>query len=505
MEEKQLSLRDIWQMVCRRKLWLFMPLLLVTGVAFGGSYLLPVVYESSTKIVISTTRLVSRELERMLPTDLDRSPANQRLLANWLASTRSEITSSDYINTLISDLNLKPDETIVKEAAKMREQFPEYKVGTIVRKLQIDDVRENIRVSLIGQNQVIITCTSDNPKRANELATKLAEIYRKKKLAEEVRSVRESQLFTDQQLALAQKEYEDAENELVRFKNSYIADRLKKGVSSQTNLGQIDSEVDVTRLEISEAVDRRNFLVANMVVAGVDTAMAAGDIPGLSIYVENALEATREVSNLMNKYVWKDAKIQGLQGKVAYALDDLRSTALIAVQSSYPMLSPSMQEEIGEFIYRRYQIEFLQGKEKILRSALDDMKSVLAGSPYYEQMADRLQRKVDTKKETYGTWQNQAAGVKILQAKTAAEAESKYRILEPASIPLKPASPNRLKISMMGLALGLLLGCCAVVVAELVDHSIRNIEDVETLLGLEVVGTIPRIEPVNRAKQISTG
>jgi succinoglycan biosynthesis transport protein ExoP len=501
--ERQLGLRDVWQILWRRKLWLLLPVVVVTAVAFAGSFLLPVVYESSTKIVISTTKLVSPELERMLPTELGGLPSNRLVAQNWLASTRSEITSTDYINTLISDLNLRPGDKIVENAAKMREQFPEYDLSEIVRKLQIDELRDNISVSMIGQNQIIITCRSSKPKQANEMATKLAQVYREKKLAEEVRGVRDSQLFTDQQLALAQKEYDDAEQRLVQFKNSYIAGRLEKGVSSQQNLDQIDAEVDATRLEISEATDRRNFLLANMVAAGVDSTKATGSIPGLQGYVDDALESAKEISQLMNKYMWSDAKIQSVQTKVGGALDDLRSAANAAAATYYPDQASQMESDIGEFIYRRYELRFLTGKEKLLREATDDMKRVLADSPYYDQMVDNLQRKVDAKKDTYEKWQKQAAGIKILQATTAAEAENKYRILEPASIPLRPAAPNRTKITVMGLALGILLGCCAVVIAELLDHSIRSVEDVEALLGMEVVGTIPKIEAVTRARKIT--
>jgi uncharacterized protein involved in exopolysaccharide biosynthesis len=62
MSQRQVTLHDIWQIIWKRKFWLVLPLVLVTAVAFGGSYLLPTVYSSSTKIVISSVKLVSREL-----------------------------------------------------------------------------------------------------------------------------------------------------------------------------------------------------------------------------------------------------------------------------------------------------------------------------------------------------------------------------------------------------------------------------------------------------------
>lgn len=501
MEQRQLSLPDVWQILWRRKIWLILPVVLITGLAFGGSYFLPIIFESSTRIIISNTKLVSPELERMLPTDVNDLPANRYVVSDWLASTRSEIRSSDYVNTLINDLNLEPSDAIVKQASKMQREFKDYKLNDIIRKLQIDELRDQIDVHMIGHNQIVITCKSNNPKLANEMATKLAEVYRQKKLAEEVSIARESQTFTDQQLALAQQEYSDAEAELVKFKNSYIADRLDQGISSENNLNQIDSEIDATRLDLMEANDRRNFLLTELITDELDTTAATGSYPSLQSYVNEALDHTKEIASLMNKYLWRDAKIQGLQTKVGYALENMRDAAGDISKAKYPNADNTKQQTVADLIYRDYQIDFLQGKEDLLRKAIDNIKSVLANSPYYDQSVDRLQRQVDEKKDTYNKWAKQAAGIKILQATTAAEAESKYRILEPASIPLEPASPNRLKIAMMGLALGLLLGCCAVVISELLDHSIRSIEDVERVLGFEVVGTIPRIEaPSNLTK-----
>jgi capsular polysaccharide biosynthesis protein len=74
------------------------------------------------------------------------------------------------------------------------------------------------------------------------------------------------------------------------------------------------------------------------------------------------------------------------------------------------------------------------------------------------------------------------------------EAESKYRVLEPANAPLKPVKPNRPRVTMFGIALGLTVGLGSVIMAEILDHSFRKVEEVEEYLKIKVVGTIPRIE-----------
>ena len=479
-----------------------LPLAIVTVVAFAGSYLLPTIYESSTKIVISDLKFISPDLERVLPDEVGELPrrGNRSL---WLASTRSEIQSSGYINEMITSLKLEPSAKVVAAAREMQAQFPDNKLATMTRTLQIEELKDRIDVSMIGDNQIIITCSSQNPRRAADMATALAEIYRDRKLSEQVVAGQESRTLTDQQLALAQQAFEDAENELADFKKAYIQNNLDEGISSDVNQKLINSEVDATRLELTEARDRRSFLANRSVEAGVDTTALLRDSQQLNGYLEQALDYTRTISSLMTKYIWRDGKIQSQLVRISDALDSIRSRGEDIVELNYPDLPPSQLDDIAEFVYRDREIEFLRQKQTILSEATTNIKSIIAGMPYYEQMVTRLEEKVAEKKRTLSTWQDQSDKARIRQATTEAEAESKYSILEPASIPLSPSSPNRLKITLMGLALGLLLGACAVILTEILDNSVKRIEDIEELLQLEVVGTIPNIEEASRVKNVT--
>ena len=83
------------------------------------------------------------------------------------------------------------------------------------------------------------------------------------------------------------------------------------------------------------------------------------------------------------------------------------------------------------------------------------------------------------------------------------EAQSKYRIMEPASVPLYPVKPNRMKIGMLGLLLGIVIGGGAALLAELLDNSFKKVEDIEQILNLPVLATIPSIPSIKG--KIKTG
>lgn len=68
--------------------------------------------------------------------------------------------------------------------------------------------------------------------------------------------------------------------------------------------------------------------------------------------------------------------------------------------------------------------------------------------------------------------------------------------LIPASIPLKPARPKKVKIVVVAWIAGLAFGFLITFIREFFDHSLREVGDVEQHLGLAVIGRIPKISQI---------
>ena len=54
---------------------------------------------------------------------------------------------------------------------------------------------------------------------------------------------------------------------------------------------------------------------------------------------------------------------------------------------------------------------------------------------------------------------------------------------------------------MMGIMLGLIVGCAAALLVEMLDNSFKKVEDVEEMLGLPVIGVTPKIEFLKRSAE----
>ncbi len=66
-------------------------------------------------------------------------------------------------------------------------------------------------------------------------------------------------------------------------------------------------------------------------------------------------------------------------------------------------------------------------------------------------------------------------------------------VLEVAQVEDKPSKPQKAKILAMALALGLLFGCGTAVLRDWLDYRLRSVEEVSAILGVPVLGVVPKM------------
>jgi hypothetical protein len=77
-----------------------------------------------------------------------------------------------------------------------------------------------------------------------------------------------------------------------------------------------------------------------------------------------------------------------------------------------------------------------------------------------------------------------------------------FRILQSAALPLKPDSPNPLKIILAGIAAGLALNAGLVYLILMSRAFFNDSFEVQDTLGAEVIAAIPRVVPAYKKKLI---
>ena len=74
-------------------------------------------------------------------------------------------------------------------------------------------------------------------------------------------------------------------------------------------------------------------------------------------------------------------------------------------------------------------------------------------------------------------------------------------VVDYGNMPVNPVSPNVMKNTIIGAALGAFLACAMVIVIFLMDDTVKNADDVEKYLGLNTLTSIPLKEGEKKAKK----
>ncbi|NMC42450.1 MAG: hypothetical protein GYA46_00905 [candidate division Zixibacteria bacterium] len=493
-KETTIEIKDVLAVILRRRWLLVAPFVLVTVISFAGSFLMDKKFQSSTMVVIEQTQYLSKQLQAMVPGQ-EETRFSDAQRKNFLIAIQNEIISSAYLQRLIDELNLGQDPAVVRKAQKLNVQRPDVPVAALVYRILIEELRKNIQVDFNGENVVQITGESSDPAMAMEIATKLAEIFKDERLKREMSGVRGALDFSDEQLNIYRKNLDEAERRKAQFASEYIQNQLDESVSADTNIRAIMADVDNIKLQLDDNLRQQT---------AARTALAGYRIEQLTLttneeYDQLRTDITAETQRLvdfMSKYTWSDPKVINAGLKISRDLQDLEKVIGQLVERQYASASAADKKQLTAFFSLQAREMAFREKLNSFQVALSTLRSRIAYAPQFEIRMRNLENEVNSARQVYEKFQSQLTGSEISQSLMRGESESKYRIMEPASVPLRPVKPNRLKITILGAILGLVIGGAAAVMAELLDNSFKKIEEVESFLGMPVLATIPAIASI---------
>jgi capsular polysaccharide biosynthesis protein len=110
-----------------------------------------------------------------------------------------------------------------------------------------------------------------------------------------------------------------------------------------------------------------------------------------------------------------------------------------------------------------------------------------------EQELSSLQHDYDLERGRYAALSTQHQTALIAEDMARKQGGERFVVLNPAYLPVRPASPDLVRLMLMSLALGLALGVSAVVGREFMDRSVHDAQALQSEFDVPVLGEIPRI------------
>jgi polysaccharide biosynthesis transport protein len=189
-------------------------------------------------------------------------------------------------------------------------------------------------------------------------------------------------------------------------------------------------------------------------------------------------------------------------GENAYVVSDEAkiNEKLIALQNRLGELSVKYTDDYPEVIAARTEIKHLQDQLTYLRtrSVVDKNRSTAQGGSgrtvedTNRKLAD-LERERDTYKKIYEELIIRLSKSEVSQQIGSLDRSELFNLSEPAVLPTKPVSPDRVKVILMGIFAGLAGGIGIIVLLDAMDHSVKSSKTIRAL-GLPILAIIPKIQ-----------
>lgn len=214
----------------------------------------------------------------------------------------------------------------------------------------------------------------------------------------------------------------------------------------------------------------------------------------------------------------KEAEISNLEEQLKTLLVDSTEQHPLVKELRQKLTAAQKELESGDFkvptapiskdnpAYQALQSEL----DKVINKAADSTGASVAyaantneasGDPntsiYKLMLMDKfdsvLARDMNVNDKIYNMLLQKLETAKITQRLEASKQGTRYTVIDPARLPLKPAKPNKLMVIFMGLLVGTVSGTGLVFGKEFLDQSFIDIDEAKDTLEFPVLGAISRI------------
>jgi len=475
---KKFTPEDVVRILISR-FWLVMLPVALAGAA-TAVYVksLPDLYRSETLILVVPQRV---------PESYVRSTVTQRL-SDRIQAIRQEILSRTRLERLITDFNLYPEE---RRNGIMEDVFERIRTNDI----QVEPVTaEAFRVSFVGRDRATVM----------KVAATLGAWFVDASLKDREVLAENTNEFLETQVNTARTRLMENEKRLADYRRKYMG-QLPSQLEANLQAMQGTMTQLQTLAESANAERSRQLIlegrIKDLEAAAPPQAEGAAGAPG---------SATQQLA--LVRSALKTLEAQGKKGThpdviaMNAALVDLtkkaETEALQQPLSGEPtMLSPVEQtrrrqlKEAREALdMSKAQVISMDEEDRRLRAQAKNLQARIEAVPARESEMTDFMRDYKTLETLYGSLNAKKEESRISANLEQRQIGEQFRMLDPARLPEKPFSPNRLRLTLYGMAIGLAVGIALIVLLEYRDRSFKTDDEVVRVLGLPVLAVVPLME-----------
>jgi len=144
------------------------------------------------------------------------------------------------------------------------------------------------------------------------------------------------------------------------------------------------------------------------------------------------------------------------------------------------------------------QIGALQARGLELRRKMTDLETRMNSAPQVERQYQAVTRDLDSARAKFQDLLKRQMDAEVSEAAIANGTADKFHIKARPVLPDKPAKPQRIAIFAVAFALALIAGMSSIVLAQLLDPTVRGVRDIRDILDVTPLTAVPVIAQAGR-------
>ncbi|GAA0611194.1 hypothetical protein GCM10009422_02590 [Brevundimonas kwangchunensis] len=449
---------------------------LITAIVLGviATLLMTPIYTATTTVQID------REAARILDVD-DGAPRESMVQGEEFFQTQYGLLRSRTLaERVVDDLGLATSPEFLEQfGVEVTPRGGETTAATTARRREavLEIIKKNLGVAPVrGSRLVTVSFNSPAPELSSRVANAFAENFIQANLDRKYESSAYARRFLEERIAQTKLKLEEAERGLVGYATQQQIVNVQEANSSEgQTLSLAASNLSTLSSSLADARARRVAAQERWQVARSGSIMTIPDVvqnPSIQRLSEERAKFVAEYQQKLNLYQPEYPEMVQLKSRIDELSAQINTVAVgirASIQSQY---SAAANEETS----LQRQVNGLVGEVLDLRG-----RSV---------QYNILQREVDTSRTLYDGLLQRYKEVGI----TGGVTSNNISIVDAAMPPAKPSKPQLILNLAIAAVLGLGLGLAAALIIEALDETLATPDDVESKLGLSVLGVAPLLE-----------
>ena len=469
--EETLDIKDYLQIALRRKWYFIVPFVLISIAAIAYAHYAPNVYRASTLILVEPQKVPSSYVK---PTVTENVEAQLRTITE-------QIMSRSYLEKIINEFDLYPE---------MRKKLPLESV--------IERMRRCIDVRVKKGRVFSVSFEDQDPVIAMKVANRLASLFIEGNLKVREERAEGTLVFLEKELERVRKLLKQQEKKVSEFRAKHLGVLPEQLEANLRTLDRLQLQLQSNGEALKTAEETRRMLqqqLSQMQIMPMITVDEGSSGEEIAPEGSNLSKLKAYLEQLQLRYTEKHPEVRRIKRLIAQMEKEEKGNEEGSKEASTTNEKPPWTSQIeAQLAQLDAEIAQLKNERKRLKSEIKEYERRVEITPKIEQQLKELTRGYEVTQKEY-----QSLLDKKLQAELAANMERKqkgerFKVLDQAKIPERPFKPNRQKIILFGVFLGMAAGGGLVGLIEYLDHSFYKIEDLEQFTGISVIASIPKIK-----------